>query len=210
MKKKIKNVHVSQQQPSSTRRTRTKKTATRPPVTRGKKRIVQQQQQNITTNRATTTTKYTSLLMSQTKLACPTLSYSRVLPPSVQLLFSLIRSDWDTLDYEMNEFVLEVKAAVAFFASVSTSKSASFSPTGKRKRRNGHDSKMVHSKKVYPTLFPPELSLEQLYCRIRGASAHHIKSNARFGIVSNETMFDSSLRYCTRKSDNAKKKEKKL
>eukprot|EP00980_Cylindrotheca_fusiformis_P011953 scaffold2830_cov131-Cylindrotheca_fusiformis.AAC.74 len=67
-------------------------------------------------------------------------SSAKALPPSTQLLLSLIRSDWDFLD----DFILQ-------------------------RSENTSISREIRTRRHHLTLFPPKLSLEEVYKRIRGA-----------------------------------------
>lgn len=76
-----------------------------------------------------------------------------------QLLFSLLRSDWSWLDETMKRLKLMNQNRL-------------------RSPKINHDQKheKTDDQSNTTSVFPPSLSLEELYCRIRGASGHQTES----------------------------------
>jgi hypothetical protein len=76
-------------------------------------------------------------------------SLPKALPPSTQLLLSMLRSDWDCLDREMKRLEVNYRAEPETINQLE------------------HDGSLI---KAPCPVFPPKLSLEELYHRIKSAS----------------------------------------
>jgi len=84
---------------------------------------------------------------------------SKPLPPSAQLLLSILRSDWDFLEKQMEKLKqAPLRNGPAFVFQMQ------------------HDGSLTKTKR---TLFPQKLSLENLYLRLRGVTTSELDAESR-------------------------------
>ena len=101
-------------------------------------------------------------ILPSNKLSGKKQTASKPLPPSTQLLLAILRSDWDFLDKQMKRLEREPR------------------------RDECRPSLFVYQmqndgslKKAKRTLFPPKLSLEELYLRLRGVTTSELDADTR-------------------------------
>lgn len=79
---------------------------------------------------------------------------TKPLPPSMQLLLSIARSDWNFLNQQMETLPQKQQIDEPYFV-----------------HQMQHDGSLIKTKR---TMFPPKLSLEELYLRLRGVTTSEL------------------------------------